>query len=54
MTHYKAIITEKTASGFGEIIANTKSPSKLKGLSKEDFIEAVCNETCYEFKVEVI
>ena len=54
MTHYKAIVTEKTASDFGEIIANTKSPGKLKGMNKEDFTKAVYNSTCYEFKVEVI
>lgn len=52
MAHFKAVITEKTASSFGESFANTKIPhSKYKGMSRNEFYEAVKYQTCYSFEI---
>jgi len=40
MKTYKAIVTEETAPDKGQIIANTKSPSQYKGMTKEQFVDA--------------
>ena len=40
MKFYKAVVTEETAPNRGQIIANTKSSRKYKGMTKEQFTEA--------------
>ena len=39
MTYYKAIITQENSGKKGQILANTKSPSEYKGMTKEEFTE---------------
>ena len=51
MTHYKAIVTEKTAPNFGQIIANTKSSLKYKGMSKKQFTEATKHISCFTISI---
>ena len=52
MKTFKAIITEKTSSNFGQIVANSKSPnSKYKGMTKEQFIEATKYISCFTVSV---
>lgn len=52
MTYYKAVIAEKTAADFGQVIANTKSSVKYKGMTKEQFTEATKYISCY--KIEIV
>lgn len=40
MKTYKAIVTESTAPNKGQIVANTKSSRRYKGMTKEQFTEA--------------
>jgi len=48
--YYKAVCIEKTAKEFGQILGQTKTGNK-KGLSKEDFAEAMNNSTVYSFEI---
>jgi hypothetical protein len=50
-TYYKRVVTEKTARTFGESIANTKSPGKYKGMTKEEFTEATKYNSCFTSEV---
>lgn len=40
MKFYKAVITEETAPNKGQVIANTFSSRRYKGMTKEEFTEA--------------
>ena len=51
MKNYKRIITEKNSPYYGQSIANTKSPGKYKGMSKEQFTEATKYNSCFTSKV---
>jgi hypothetical protein len=51
MTTYKAIITEETSAQKGQIVANTKSPSQYKGMTKEQFTEATKNISAYTIEI---
>ena len=51
MTHYKAIVTERTSPNFGQIIANTKSSLKYKGMNKEQFTEATKHISCFTISI---
>ena len=52
MKTYKAIVTEEKAANKGQVLANTKSPGKYKGMTKEEFTK----ETKYisAFKISII
>jgi hypothetical protein len=54
MKNYKAIISEKTAYNFGQVIANTKIPSQYKGMDKETFYNAIKKSTCFTFELKEI
>ena len=51
MTYFKAVIIEKTAPGFGRAIANTKSPSKYKGMNRKDFEIATKYISCFTIEI---
>lgn len=51
MTHYIAITNEK--GNKGQVIGNTKNGA-FKGMSLEQFIQALKNTTCYSFEVKAI
>lgn len=51
MAFFKAVIVEKTAKDFGKTIANTKSPSRFKNMSKQDFAETVKHISCYRIEI---
>jgi hypothetical protein len=51
MPFLKAVNNEKTSNEYGEIISTNKIGVN-KGLSLEDFTEAVKNQQCYSFIVE--
>ena len=51
MTTYKAIITEETSAQKGQIVANTKSPGKYKGMTKEQFTEATKSISAYTIEI---
>ena len=51
MKNYKAIITEETSAQKGQIVANTKSSSKYKGMTKEQFTEATKNISVYTIEI---
>ena len=51
MTYFKAVVTDKTASEYGSIVANTKSPSKYKGMSRSEFELATKYVTCYTIEI---
>ena len=50
MKTYKAIITEASAQK-GQIVANTKSPSQYKGMTKEQFTEATKSISVYTIEI---
>jgi hypothetical protein len=49
--YYKRVITEKTAPNFGQVIANTKSPGKYKGMMKKDFERITRYNSCFTSEV---
>lgn len=51
MKNYKAIITESTAPNKGQIIANTKSESQYKGMTREQFTEATKYISAYTVSI---
>ena len=51
MKTYKAVITETTAGQKGQIVANTKSPSQYKGMTKEQFTEATKYISAYTIEI---
>jgi len=51
MTTYKAIITEATSGQKGQIVANTKSPSQYKGMTKEQFTKATKYTSAYAIEI---
>lgn len=53
MKHYIAIYTEGNLKGQKSGY-NTKSPSKSKDMTKEQFEAYVKTKTCYSFKIEEI
>jgi hypothetical protein len=50
MKNYKATCTEVTAKEFGKVISTTKIGT-FKGMSKEDFQNAVKSSTCFTFEI---
>ena len=52
MTFYNAVIVEKNSPEFGKVVANTKSPSKYKGMSKSQFKKAV--KFISVFRLEIV
>lgn len=52
MTHYAAIITDETAPNNGQMIANTKSSLRYKGMTKEEFTEATKYISCYKITIK--
>ena len=52
MTNFIAIVTEK-GNQNGQVIANTKS-GNYKGMTKDQFIAAVKNTTCFTFEIKAI
>jgi hypothetical protein len=53
MKTYIAIVTEKTSPTFGQIFANTKN-GQYKGMSKEEFYNAVRYNQCFTFEIKEI
>jgi hypothetical protein len=51
MKTYKAIITEETSAQKGQIVANTKSPSPIQRMTKEQFTEATKNISAYTIEI---
>lgn len=51
MKTYKAVITETTAAEKGQVVANTKSSSQYKGMTKEQFTEATKNISAYTIEI---
>ena len=51
MKYYKAVVTETTALNKGEIIANTKSPSQYKGMTKDEFIGSTKHISVYTITI---
>lgn len=51
MKNYQAIVTEKTAHNFGQVIANTKSPGQYKGMTLEQFTEATSAITVFTITI---
>ena len=51
MKNYKAVITETTSPSNGQVVANTKSPSQFKGMSKEQFTASTKYISAYKISI---
>jgi len=51
MTYFKAVITEKTSSRFGTQVADTKSPTKYRGMNRKDFELATKYISCFTIQI---